>query len=91
MPFKYNQKRKNKKHIKKAKYKILNWPDYNKYLINRGNLEIWFSSDIANWWYEHDRIYDGNGAPFTYRDQAIITCYEISVFYLNYHYVKLKV
>lgn len=80
MPFKYYQKHK-KKHIKKAKYKIVNWPDYNKALINRGNLEIWLSPDIANWWYEQERIYDGSGAPFTYSSQAIAICYEVKLLF----------
>jgi hypothetical protein len=44
MPFKHNQRF--RKHIRKAKYKILNWPSYNIALKNRGNLEIWLSSDI---------------------------------------------
>jgi hypothetical protein len=79
MPFKHNQRF--RKHIRKEKYKILNWPSYNIALKNRANLEIWLSSDIAKWWYEQDRVYDGNGAPNTYSKQAIINCYELKLLF----------
>jgi hypothetical protein len=79
MPFKYNEK--SRKHIKKATYKVLNWSSYNKALKNRGNLEIWLSSDIDKWWYEQNRVYDGNSAPNTYSKQAIINCYELKLLF----------
>jgi hypothetical protein len=79
MPFKYKQKF--RKHIRKAKYKVTNWSLYNKALKNRGNLEIWLSDINKWWWYEQNRVYDGNGAPNTYSKQAIINCYQLKLLF----------
>jgi len=35
---------------KKQKYRIRNWKEYNKALVNRGSLTVWFDADsAANW------------------------------------------
>jgi IS5 family transposase len=47
----------------KKKYKVINWKDYNKALIQRGSLTLWISDDITSWWY-------GEGHN-TYSDRAI--------------------
>lgn len=38
--------------MKKSKYIITNWSDYNKSLKNRGRFNFWFTEDIKNAWYE---------------------------------------
>jgi hypothetical protein len=47
----------------KKKYKVRNWGEYNKSLINRGSLTVWISEDIQEWWY-------GTGHD-TYSDKSI--------------------
>lgn len=32
------------------KYRIRNWPEYNKALVNRGSLTIWFSNESLERW-----------------------------------------
>ena len=34
--------------IKKQKYKVSNWSDYNKALKNRGDIEVWLSQYLLN-------------------------------------------
>ena len=60
---------------KKTRYKLKNWPEYNRSLIKRGDITLWFSEDIANSWY-----YDGpktRGAQKVYSDLAIETALTI--------------
>lgn len=33
-----------------TKYRIRNWPEYNKALVNRGSLTIWFSKESLEKW-----------------------------------------
>lgn len=75
MPNKYSEKKGWK--LPKQKYKISNWPEYNKALRNRGKIELWISEDAAKKWYEPNQIYDGTGAPKRYSDFAIITCHDV--------------
>jgi hypothetical protein len=63
--------------IKKQKYKVTNWPEYNETLKQRGNIEVWISEEVINNWYHPDRVYDGNGNPELYTDLAIKTIHEI--------------
>lgn len=37
---------------KKISYRVRNWREYNRSLINRGNLTIWFSEDAIKSWYQ---------------------------------------
>lgn len=48
----------------------INWPVYNKALIHRGNITIWFSPDVAKSWYFHSRHYKRGATP-TYTEAAI--------------------
>ena len=67
--------------IKKQKYKVSNWSDYNKSLKNRGDIEVWLSQDLINNWYFDERIYEGTGSTKYYKDEAIIACHEIRQVY----------
>ena len=46
---------------KKIAYRVQNWKDYNRSLINRGNLTIWFSEDAIKSWYQTDLVIDSTG------------------------------
>ncbi|MFT5167306.1 MAG: hypothetical protein ACI8P3_002543 [Saprospiraceae bacterium] len=48
----------------KHKYKVTNWPSYNKALVGRGDITIWIDEAAVNSWY-----YDGpdqRGAQYVY-------------------------
>ncbi|MFQ5753695.1 MAG: IS5 family transposase, partial [bacterium] len=65
----------------KAKYRIRNWNDYNKSLIQRGSMTVWFSEDAIKKWPAQKEF--GKGRPKLYSDDAILTALIIrSVFHL---------
>lgn len=49
MPYKLMDPYRHK--FKKAQYHLNNWPAYNEALKSRGNLTIWFTTDIVKSWY----------------------------------------
>lgn len=54
----------------KQTYKVTNWKKYNKSLVERGNITIWFSDEaLENW--EHPNGEGKVGRPFVYSDTAI--------------------
>ena len=59
-----------KKHPWQTSYKVTNWSDYNRALINRGSLTIWFSAEVLKVWMEVAQT-GGKGHPYTYSDAAI--------------------
>jgi IS5 family transposase len=54
----------------KIAYKIRNWKQYNRALVNRGNLTIWISADAVESWYAQQAP-QGRGRPFTYSNACI--------------------
>jgi len=56
---------------KKISHRIRNWKDYNRSLINRGNLTIWFSDDAIKSWYKRPEENKRRGRPFMYSDTYI--------------------
>ena len=54
----------------------MNWAEYNKKLVKRGNIHFWISEDAAQWW--HVKTSGGRGRPHVYTDKAIETCLTIS-------------
>ena len=69
MPYKYNESRRHK--IKKSRYKVTNWHDYNNALRRRGDFTLYFTDGaIAEW---HPAKTGGRGRPQEYSDVAIET------------------
>lgn len=70
MPYKYNESRRSK--IKKTRYKLTNWHNYNNGLRLRGDITIWFTEEaaIAEWRPAKKGAY---GRPQEYSDIAIET------------------
>ena len=63
----------------KDKYKVLNWSEYNKSLINRGSLNIWINDEVIEEW-----NYKGKkqkGGQTIYSDLAIEICASIKRLY----------
>jgi len=56
---------------KKISYKVTNWNEYNRSLINRGNLTIWFSDDVIEHWYQQPQEQKKRGRSLTYSDTCI--------------------
>ena len=54
---------------KKAKYRVRNWSEYNKSLINRGNLTFWIEEGLDKVWLNTKR--GKRGRPNIYSDQTI--------------------
>lgn len=55
----------------KIAYRVRNWKDYNRSLINRGNLTIWFSDDAIKNWYQKSPKIKQRGRSCTYSDSYI--------------------
>ena len=75
MPYKYLQEKGIK--IKKQKYRLTNWSEYNASMKRRGDIEIWLSQEVIDSWHVCDRIYDGTGTPNLYSDKTILICHEL--------------
>ncbi len=56
---------------KKIAYRVRNWKEYNRSLINRGNLTIWFSEDAIKSWYQKPQKNKKRGRSLIYSDAYI--------------------
>jgi len=55
---------------KKHRYRLRNWSDYNRSLINRGSLTFWISQDLIDNWLAEELTGERGSSP-KYTDQAI--------------------
>lgn len=68
---------------KGSQYHIRNWADYNKSLVQRGSLTVWFSEDALKTWIEELSSKTKKGRPRIYSDEAIMSALIIrEVFHL---------
>lgn len=51
-----------------TKYRIRNWSEYNKTLVNRGSLTVWFSEEFIEKWHTEP----SRGRLKVYLDDAIL-------------------
>jgi len=56
-----------------TKYHIRNWSEYNRALVNRGSLTIWFSKESLEKWNAEPTAQGGR--PKIYSDEAILCAY----------------
>ncbi len=56
----------------KQKFKITNWCNYNKALINRGSITFWLDDEAIQAWYE-SATSASRGRPQRYSDLAVTT------------------
>lgn len=54
----------------KIAYRVKNWREYNRALINRGNLTLWMSEDVVQSWYAVPQK-QGRGRPLTYSNACV--------------------
>ena len=60
-------------------YRVSNWHDYNRALVQRGSLTVWVSEEAIKQW-----EYDGenhHGGQYTYSEMAIETCLKLRLIY----------
>lgn len=57
--------------MQKSKYRILNWSNYNKSLIQRGSITFWIEDDCLKKW-ESKEFTGEAGRPHTFSDEAIL-------------------
>lgn len=56
----------------KTKYRIRNWPEYNKALVQRGSITLWFCEESIKKWHDSPKAKRGKGRPRIYSDDAIL-------------------
>lgn len=78
MPYKLKNLYRHK--FPRVKYKVSNWPEYNKSLKNRGSLTIWISEDAIKTW-NPEIINKKKGGQIKYSDLAIETALTIRKVY----------
>lgn len=54
----------------KARYRIRNWSEYNRSLVARGDVMLWFDEDVVSGWYWNGTP-SKSGNPLVYADVAI--------------------
>jgi len=64
---------------KKQTYRIRNWAEYNKSLIQRGDITVWFSDDAREKWMA--KATGARGRPQIYSDEAILCALMVKVVY----------
>src|SRR5215207_7887987 len=69
MPYKANEPRRHK--IPRARYKVRNWPEYDRALQQRGSLTVWVTPEALAAW--HPPRTGQRGRPRSYSDVAIET------------------
>jgi Transposase DDE domain len=69
MPFKFQEAQRH--HIPKARYRVQNWPDYDRGLVRRGDIRVWLSEDAMTGWRAACRTTPGGQRRFS--DLAIET------------------
>ena len=55
----------------KSTYRLRNWSQYNKALVQRGSLTVWISEEVLSAWHNQTRT-GQRGKPATYTDIAIL-------------------
>ena len=58
--------------LQRTGYRVKNWSQYNKSLVNRGDITLWFDEEVLSNWKHENRGFKV-GRPFIYSDTAIET------------------
>jgi IS5 family transposase len=69
-----------KKKKTKQQYRIRNWSDYNKALVGRGSLTLWFDEEAIESWLNHERS-GKRGKPRLYADACILCMLTLKAVY----------
>lgn len=64
--------------VPKAKYRLTNWQQYNKALIDRGSITLWLDeATLSEWYYQGPR---SAGGVFVYSEQCIQAALSLKAF-----------
>lgn len=63
----------------KKAYRVRNWSQYNKALVQRGSITFWINENSIKQWYEGDSQRKARGRPKTYSTIAIEACVVMKV------------
>ena len=75
MPFKFHASRRH--HIPRAKYRVMNWPDYDRGLVRRGDIRFWIDESALEQWDAAKRRTPGGQRRFS--ELAISTALMLGV------------
>jgi hypothetical protein len=65
----------------KKAYRVRNWPQYNKALVQRGSITFWINERLLKKWYKKDKGLKSRGRPRKFSDIAIETCIVMKVLF----------
>ncbi len=65
----------------KKTYRVRNWKQYNKALVQRGSVTFWINEDIAAQWYAAEAEHSGRGRPRVYSEVAIESCLIVKILF----------
>lgn len=65
----------------KKAYRVRNWKQYNKALVQRGSITFWINEDSLKNWYEKENGRKTRGRPRKYSNIAIETCIVMKVLF----------
>ena len=63
------------------KRRIINWPEYNRALVQRGSITFGFDRDIREVWYHKKVGPTGRGLDKTFSDEALQACLMLPLHY----------
>lgn len=66
--------------MSKKTYRVRNWKQYNRSLVQRGSITLWVSEDALQSWHVHDKPHQ-RGRPQEYSDQAILCALSLKAVY----------
>ena len=82
-----SKRAKNQESGEKNKYRVTNWSSYNRSLVGRGDITLWFDKGLAATWYYEGP--DQRGSQFVYSDECILGLLELKVvFGLKYRQLE---
>jgi hypothetical protein len=61
--------------------RIVNWPEYNRALVKRGSLTIWFDEDLKGMWFHKKVGKTGRGLDKTFSDKALQLCLALRAYF----------
>lgn len=68
----------------RARYKVTNWGSYNKSLVARGSVTLWWEEGVEETWYAEEAMHR-RGRPCTYSDRTMELCMTLkALFHLPY-------
>jgi hypothetical protein len=74
-------KKKTTQTTKKAMYRVKNWAEYNKSLVQRGSITLWISEEVLATWHPAPPDKRPRGGQIRYSDQAIECVMMLKVVY----------